>query len=203
MNLLVLTIDILVIFGQVGESAKEESLLEVKAYAAPNGTLHSVERQSLQEISSSYKLEGRSSHTTILKKNDQIANQSVRSDTSARTLGMEDHFNQRATLLEAHEALHEPGIIEHSTQQSDRKFAKSSQDPSASILDKIFGSVIPINVGDSEAPVMVIFCTLYQLHCSLSFGGRLAMKTKYYLLYLEFFMSELKLCLNILCAKNI
>ncbi|XP_015055904.1 uncharacterized protein LOC107002404 isoform X1 [Solanum pennellii] len=139
---------------EVRESAKEESLLEVKAYAAPNGPLHSVERQSLQEISSSYKLEGRSSHTTILKKNDQIANQSVRSDTSARTHGMEDHFNQRATLLEGHEALHEPGIIEHSTQQSDRKFAKSSQDPSASILDKIFGSVIPINVGDSEAPVM-------------------------------------------------
>ncbi|KAH0721515.1 uncharacterized protein [Solanum tuberosum] len=139
---------------EVGKSDTEESLLDVKAYAAPNGTVHSVERQSLQEISSSYKLERRSSHTSILKKNDQISNQSVRSDTSDRILGMEDHFNQRSTLLEAHEALHEPGIIEHSTQQSDRKFAKSSQDPSASILDKIFGNVIPINVGDSEAPVM-------------------------------------------------
>lgn len=139
--------------------------MEAKAYAAPNGILYSVERHSLQEISSSYKLEHRSSGTSILKKNDQIANLSVRSDTSDRILGMEDHFNHRATLLEAHEALDEPGLIEDSTQHSGSKFAKSSDDPSTSILDKIFGNVIAINVGDSEASVMVI--VLHTLSASL------------------------------------
>lgn len=124
--------------------------MEAKAYAAPNGVLQSVERQSLQEISSSYK------HASTLKKNDQIANLSAKSDISDGILGMEDRLNRITSHLEFHEALDEPEIIENSTQPSGSKFVESSPNPSTSILDKIFGGVVAINVGDSEAPIVVI-----------------------------------------------
>ncbi|XP_075101413.1 uncharacterized protein LOC107829230 isoform X1 [Nicotiana tabacum] len=133
---------------EVGQPDTEESPLEAKAYAAPNGVLQSVERQSLQEISSSYK------HASTLKKNDQIANLSAKSDISDGILGMEDRLNRITSHLEFHEALDEPEIIENSTQPSGSKFVESSPNPSTSILDKIFGGVVAINVGDSEAPIV-------------------------------------------------
>lgn len=107
---------------------------------------------------------------------------------------MEDHFNQSATLLETHEGLDEPGIIEHSTQHSGSKFARSSHDPSASILDKIFGNVMAVNAGDSEAPVTVI--VLHTLSALLAFDHENQ-------ILFGSLKLELKLCLTILFTKYI
>lgn len=137
---------------QIGKHETEEILLEAKANAQI-GIHQSLERQSFQEISSSGQPEHKSSHASVLKKNDLIVNLSAASDDSDRKHSMGNH-SLRTSSLEGHEALNEPSILELGAQNEGKFVKESNVNNSTSILDKIFGSAIA-NLTDPVAPVMV------------------------------------------------
>lgn len=136
---------------EIGKHETEEILLEAKANAQI-GIHQSLERQSFQEISSSGQPEHKSSHASVLKKNDLIVNLSAASDDSDRKHSMGNH-SLRTSSLEGHEALNEPSILELGAQNEGKFVKESNVNNSTSILDKIFGSAIA-NLTDPVAPVM-------------------------------------------------
>uniref|UniRef100_A0A5B7AAV6 Chorismate synthase n=1 Tax=Davidia involucrata TaxID=16924 RepID=A0A5B7AAV6_DAVIN len=140
---------------EVGKPEIEESLSHTKANPVQNGTLDDQEeRKSAQGmVLSEQQHENPSIRAPFLNKGDKIVNPSSALQVSNNKLGMDDQLYRTSSLSEALETLDSGEIIELDTKKvtGHKIVGDSNQDHPASILDKLFGTALTVNIGGSSS----------------------------------------------------
>ncbi|KAL3517209.1 hypothetical protein ACH5RR_024111 [Cinchona calisaya] len=127
----------------------------IQSHSVENGTLGTLERKSLAEISLSREPpEDKTVHIPFMDKGEKIANSSLNSDVSSKDIGMRDFLHQTSILPEAHETPNEPETIKLNAEAAGLKLGgELHQIDATSILEKIFGNASTVNGSNSTDSV--------------------------------------------------
>ncbi|KAA8516089.1 hypothetical protein F0562_019268 [Nyssa sinensis] len=140
--------------AEVGKPEIEESLLPATANAVQNRTLGNQEgRESAQEMALSERQhENTSIYASLLNKGEKIANSSLALQVSNKKLGMDDQLYKTSGLSEAPVTLDSGKIVlcDNEKVTSHNIVGDSNQDHSSSILEKLFGTALTVNIGGSS-----------------------------------------------------
>uniref|UniRef100_A0A5B7A9G5 Uncharacterized protein n=1 Tax=Davidia involucrata TaxID=16924 RepID=A0A5B7A9G5_DAVIN len=140
---------------EVGKPEIEESLSHATTNAVQNGTLdNQEERKSSQEMDlSEQQHENTSILAPLLNKGEKIANSSSALQVSNKKFGMDDQLYRTSTLSEARETLDSGEIVQRDTEKvtGHKIVGDPNQDHSTSILEKLFGSALTVNIAGSSS----------------------------------------------------
>ncbi|KAA8520677.1 hypothetical protein F0562_015051 [Nyssa sinensis] len=140
---------------EVGKPEIDETLSHTKANPVQNGTLDDQEeRKSAQEMDlSKQQHENTSIGVPFLNKGEKIVNSSSALQVSNEKLGMDKQLYRTSSLSEALETLDSGEIIELDIKKvtGHEIVGNSNQDHPTSILDKLFGSALTVNIGGGSS----------------------------------------------------
>jgi hypothetical protein len=130
--------------------------------SAPNGTLGGTEKLSSGEASVSVdQPDSKIMHIQLSNKGDEIAKSSLMLDSASKKSGPEELLHQTSVLPER-ESSDEPETIELNSKIVGLKLGDEfKENDTSSILEKIFGNSLAINVSnsvDSTEVIVAVFC---------------------------------------------
>ncbi|XP_059651341.1 uncharacterized protein LOC132298967 [Cornus florida] len=143
--------------AEVGGPEIEENLSHSKTNPVQNGTLDNHEEiNSAKGLDLSEKAqENRSLLSPFVNKDERDVNYSSALQVSNKKLGIDDKLYQTSSVSEAHESLNIGEVIEVDAEKvTGHKFlGDSNQDHSTSILEKLFGGALTVNIGGSSGVI--------------------------------------------------